>query len=126
MTIVILKWIVVGLCVLNSGFMLFDGLRALITGDYIRPKTGEYAGKLGPWDKIVTFVGIDPMSGFMKCIFVVFGITGLCIAASFALNYSWSWKAILIYNISASWYLVMGTMNSVIQLILLIVMWWLV
>lgn len=126
MSIVVIKWIVVVLCILNSGFMLFDGTRALITGDYIRPKTGEYAGKLGPWEGLVKTIGINPMSTLMKSLFVVFGITGLCMAFCFALNYGWSWKAMLIYNIAVSWYLVMGTISSVIQLILLIIMRWLV
>jgi len=46
--------------------MAFDGTRALIVGDYIRPQTGEYAGQLGPWAKLVRKIGIAPESTFMK------------------------------------------------------------
>lgn len=44
-----LKWILIGFAVMNYGFMIYDGTRALVTGDYTRPKSGQYAGQLGTW-----------------------------------------------------------------------------
>jgi hypothetical protein len=37
----ILKWIIVILSFVNAGYMFYDGTRAIIKGDYIRPKSGE-------------------------------------------------------------------------------------
>ena len=121
MTATILKWIVIALALLNAGYMTYDGTRALISGDYIRPKTGEYAGKLGPWTKLVEKIGIDPMSTFMKSLFIFFGIVGLIVTTCFALNIAWAWKAMFIYNICSSWNLFFGTTNSVLQVILLLI-----
>lgn len=117
----ILKWIVILLAFLNAGYMAFDGTKALLTGDYIRPKTGEYAGQLGPWAKAVEKVGIDPLSTFMKSVFVFWGIAGLIIAVCYALNLPWSWKGMMIYNICSLWYLFMGTGSSILQIILLLI-----
>jgi hypothetical protein len=43
----------------------YDGSRALIVGDYVTPKSGAYAGQLGPWAKLVAAVGIEPRSTVM-------------------------------------------------------------
>jgi hypothetical protein len=118
----VIKWAVVVLSLLNSGYMAFDGTRALVTGDYIRPKTGEYAGQLGPWSTLVKKVGINPMSVFMKSVFVAFGIIGLCITVAFALNISWSYRAMLVFNICSAWNLMFGTVSSVLQIILLLIL----
>lgn len=99
--------------------MTFDGTRALIAGDYVRPTSGQYAGQLGPWSKIVKSIGIDPESTFMKMIFLVWGLTGLTITFCYALNLDWAWKGMLIANICSLWYLVPGTGMSTVQIILL-------
>ena len=104
---------------LNASYMLFDGSRALITGDYIRPKTGEYAGKLGPWTTIVEKAGIDPMSTAMKSVFVVFGLAGIFFSGAYALNFDWAFRALLILNICSLWYWVFGAISSIIQLLLM-------
>ena len=122
MTATILKWVIIFFAFMNYGYMTFDGARALITGDYIRPKTGEYAGQLGPWTKLIEKIGIDPMSTFMKLIFVLFGLTGIGLTICFALNVSWAWKAMLIYNICSIWYLFFGTASSILQIVLLLIL----
>ena len=122
MAAAILKWIIVFFSVINAGYMAFDGTKALVTGDYIRPKSGDYAGQLGPWTKLVTKIGIDPMSTLMKSIFVLFGIAGLIITIGFAANAEWGWKAMLIFNICCAWNLFFGTASSAFQVILLLMM----
>ena len=117
-----LKWLIVLLAFINAGYMAYDGTRALISGDYIRPKTGEYAGQLGPWTKVAEKIGIDPMSTLMKSIFVIFGVTGMFLAVCFALNVPWAWKAMLIFNICSAWNLYFGTASSVVQIILLLIL----
>ncbi len=126
MTITILKWIIILSATINFGFMTFDGARGLIVGDYIRPKTGEYAGQLGPWSKLVKFVGIDPESTLMNLIFVCLGITGLLTTICFSIGYGMSWKAMFIISICSVWYLVPGTMLSILQIVLLIIIHYLI
>ena len=48
-----------------------------MVGDYVRPQSGEYAGQLGPWTKVVEAAGIEPESPVMKGIFVTQGVLGL-------------------------------------------------
>lgn len=116
----ILKWCIIILAVLQFGFMAFDGSRALIKGDYIRPKTGTYAGQLGPWSKLVSSVGINPEGTLMKVIFVVWGLAGLWFTYRFARNPVAGWNGLLVMDITTLWYLGMGTISSVIQLVLLL------
>ncbi len=70
--------------------MLFDGTRALFIGDYVTPKTGEYAGQLGPWSNLVRAISIEPRSTLMKLIFVVYGFAALVIAICYALGLPWA------------------------------------
>jgi hypothetical protein len=120
-TIMFIKWIIILLAVLNFGFMVFDGSRALATGDYIRPKAGQHAGQLGPWSKAVSTIGINPEGTPMKVIFVLWGLAGLYITYAFLQNKPWAWQAMLVFNIASLWYAMMGTMSSVIQIALLII-----
>jgi hypothetical protein len=119
MTITILKWIIITSATVNFGFMLFDGARGLTVGDYVRPKSGQYAGQLGPWSKLVKSIGIDPESTLMKLIFVLWGLVGLTLAFCFAINLEWSLQGLLIFSICSLWYLVPGTALSTLQIILL-------
>lgn len=112
-------WIVVILTVLNGGYMAFDGIRALTTGDYLTPQSGEYAGQLGPWAKLVKAIGIEPRSSVMKSIFVVLGILGIAAAVCFALKISWAWWAVLSVSILGLWYLPFGTIIGLIIILLL-------
>ncbi|MCZ6688269.1 MAG: hypothetical protein O7H41_01565 [Planctomycetota bacterium] len=115
-----LKWIIVLLAVTEAGWMTFDGLRALTSGDYVTPKTGEWAGKLGPWSHLVSAVGIEPRSTLMKCIFVVYGIVWLGVTAAFALGRPWAWWPMFGLSVGSLWYLMIGTGTSVLLIILLL------
>lgn len=117
----ILKWIIVVLAVFNFGYMSFDGSRGLIVGDYVRPETGEYAGQLGPWAEVVTEVGMDPESNTMKTIFLVWGIVGLIIAVSLAMDVENAATYLLILSICSLWYLVPGTILSILHIFLLLI-----
>lgn len=117
-----LKWVILLLTLLDAGYMIFDGGRALTKGDYIRPASGTHAGQLGPWAKLVKALGIDPESTLMKIIFVVWGLNWLGIALGFANGAAWGWKAMLLVNICSLWYLPVGTAINVIQIILLFVL----
>lgn len=116
-----LRWLVVGLAGLEAGFMAFDGTRALVTGDYITPKSGEYAGQLGPWTRLVELVGMAPRSTLMKSIFVIYGFAWLLVIVAFALKASWAWNAMLVLAVGSLWYLVFGTIASALVIALLFV-----
>lgn len=116
-----IKWIIIIMATLNFGYMFFDGSRALATGDYIRPKSGQHAGQLGPWSKAVEKVGINPESTSMKLIFVVWGLAGLYITLAFLQDKPWAWKAMLIANIASLWYAIIGSFSSVVQIALLVI-----
>lgn len=118
----LLKWIVVLAAVLNYSFMAFDGSRGLIIGDYTRPESGEYAGRLGPWSDVVSAVGINPESTFMKTTFLLWGIFGLIIAVSYAMEVRSSAKVLLVLSILTTWYLVPGTVLSLLQFVLLLIL----
>jgi hypothetical protein len=121
MAATIIKWSVVLLAVFNFGYMAFDGGRALIKGDYIRPSSGDYAGQLGPWSKLVSRIGINPESTTMKVIFLSWGLIGLAITLCFVLNMNWAIKGLIVMNFLSLWYLVPGTISSALQIILLLI-----
>ena len=118
-----LRIIIILLALLEAGWMAFDGTRALIVGDYITPSSGEYAGQLGPWSRLVSAVGIPPRSTLMKSIFAVYGFTWLALTAVFAFsNTSWTWYAMFLAALLSLWYLPIGTALGLLQLILLIIL----
>ena len=99
--------------------MTYDGARALLKGDYVRPKTGKYAGQLGPWSKLVRKIGVDPESNLMKWIFVIYGTAWLIVIGFYAFGASWGWKAMMAFAIGSLWYLMLGTGFSLLVIILL-------
>ena len=117
-----LRWVVIVLALAEAGWMTFDGARAFIVGDYVTPETGEYAGQLGPWAKIVSAVGIEPRSTLMKGFFVVYGLAWLFIIGCFALRFSWAWWAMLIAAAGTLWYLWTGTISGVVLISLLVLL----
>lgn len=38
-----MRWLITILVLLNAGWMVFDGMRALLVGDYLTPKSGRTA-----------------------------------------------------------------------------------
>ena len=63
-------WLSVLLIAATAGWMVFDGTRALIVGDYFTQQNGEFAGQLGPWSYLVQAIGLDPRSVWMKLLFI--------------------------------------------------------
>jgi len=115
-------WLVVVLVVLTAGWMLFDGTRALIFGDYVTASSGPYAGQLGPWSGLVKAAGIEPRSTLMKTIFVGYGLVALGVLACFVIDLSWARTALIGMALLGSWYLPVGTLTNLIALILLLMM----
>jgi hypothetical protein len=112
--------LVIGLALIEASWMLFDGGRGLVVGDYVTPRTGAHAGQLGPWHHLVTAVGIEPRSTLMKTIFVTYGALWLVIVLGFLRGAPWAAAAMLIAAIGALWYLPVGTVCSILQIVGLI------
>ena len=114
-----LAWVVIVLAILEAGWLAFDGTRALTIGDYVTPKSGPHAGQLGPWSKVVAAVGIEPRSTLMKSIHLGLGAAWLVVTACYAMRIPWAWTGMVVCAVLGLWYVPIGTVLSVAQLILL-------
>ena len=110
-----LRWIIVILALIEAGWMTLDGTRALVVGKYITPKDG----RLGPWSNVVSLIGIDPHSRFMKVWFSSFGTIWLMVAIAFASGFGWAKTAMIVCAVASLWYLPLGTLLSLLQILLL-------
>ena len=108
------RWPTIGLAALSCGWMLTDGVRAMITGEYARMD-----GELGPWTGVVETVGIDPNGTAMKIGFVAYGCLQLAAAGGYLAHRRWGRPAVAVAAAGSLWYLVLGTASGVIQLALL-------
>lgn len=115
-----LKWVIVVLAFVGAGWIAFDGAHGLVTGDYVTPKSGRYAGQLGPWSRVVSAVGLDPRSRLVMAIHLVQGVVWLVILVAFALGARWAWTGMLVCAIAGLWYLPFGTLLSIVQIVLLL------
>lgn len=112
------RWTVIVLATVVAGWMLYDGTRALIVGDYTTAASGTYAGKLGPWSGVVEAVGIAPRSTGMKAFFVLYGLAGLAVTAAFVAGLRVR-RAMLAAAVGCLWFLPFGTISGIAQIILL-------
>ena len=117
-----LRITVIVLALLQAGWMAFDGARAFVVGDYVTATSGMYAGQLGPWSKVVRAAGIEPRSSLMKAIFVIYGLAWIFVIERFTQGLSWTWLAMFIAAIGTLWYLPFGTLSSLVQITLLILL----
>lgn len=106
--------------VVVAAWMAFDGGRALVTGDYVTPKSGRHAGQLGPWSGVVSGVGVDPRSTLMKSVFLGYGIAWLAVIGAFVAGSSWAWYGMFVAAVGSLWYLPFGTLLGVLQIVLLL------
>jgi hypothetical protein len=116
----VLRWCAVLLCLLQGAYMLLDGCRALVVGTYITPASGDHAGQLGPWARLVSTVGVEPESTQMKLGFVVLGVLWLALALALAGGADWSRAVGVPLAVGTLWYLVPGTVISLAVLVLLL------
>ncbi|MFQ5695279.1 MAG: hypothetical protein ACE5HB_04760, partial [Terriglobia bacterium] len=98
-----LRVLILIFALLEGGWLAFDGGRALVLGDYVTPRTGRFAGQLGPWSKVVSAVGIAPRSTLMKTIHLVLGGLWLVLIVAFALGQPWSWWGMMACAIAGLW-----------------------
>lgn len=111
--------VVLGLVV--GGWMVFDGTRAFLLGDYVTPSTGIHAGQLGPWSKVIGVAGIDPRSAFAKALHILSGLLWVGAIGSLARGRRATPRWPVAVAAAASlWYLPMGTLGGVVALLLLL------
>lgn len=109
------------LAVSEAGWMAFDGARALSAGSLITPRSGPYAGQVGPWRLLVAPLGIAPNGRTMHWIFATYGCAWLAVALAFALREPWAWHAMIAAAICSLWFLPLGTALSIAQIVLLLI-----
>ena len=117
-----MRWVrvfVIVLATMQAGFMLFDGLHALLTGDYFTPRSGPFQGKLGPWAGVVESVGLPARSLPMKLIFVAYGSSWLFLVYEFARNHPWGRAGMILAAACSLWCLGPGTPLAIAQLLIL-------
>jgi hypothetical protein len=112
------SWLSLLLIASTAGWMVFDGTRALLLGDYVTPQSGEFAGQLGPWSNLVKAVGIEPRSLGMKLSFIAQGLATLIAVIYYILNKSWARSGLLTAMLLGLWYLPIGTLLNLTALIL--------
>lgn len=117
----ILRGAIAVLATVQAGWMVIDGLRALVTGDYTTPSSGAYAGRLGPWADLLEAVGVDPRATPVKVAFVGYGLGWLGVVAAYVRGRSWGPTAMIVAAAGSLWYAVVGTVCSAVQLVLLAV-----
>jgi hypothetical protein len=104
----------------QGGWLVFDGGRALVVGDYVTPASGPRAGQLGPWSKIISALGLEPRSTSIKCLHIILGIAWLVASSVFVVRPATGWWAVLGCAIASLWYLPIGTVLSVVVIGLLL------
>jgi hypothetical protein len=108
------------IALLIGGWLVFDGIRAFTTGDYLTARTGSRAGQLGPWSQLVVKAGLDPRSPFIKALHVALGLAWLIGLVLFLARPTFGWWLLLCCSVSTLWYLPLGTVLSLFELGLLL------
>ena len=107
-----MKLVIVVLGFLNGGYMLLDGIYVMLKGKYIGPP------KPGPWANLFYKLNVDVFK--LGPLFIVFGIIWLFFLYSLWTSQSWTYLLGLIISILTLWYLPVGTIVSLIIMLLLL------
>jgi hypothetical protein len=99
------------LALINGGFMLLDGIFVMIKGKYIGPE------KPGPWANL--FYKFDINVFKLGPLFILYGILWLLFIGGLWTNQSWAYVFGLLISLLTLWYLPVGTLLSLVMLVLL-------
>jgi hypothetical protein len=102
----------------SGGWMLFDGVRRMVIGDYVRVN-----GQIGPWRHLFSAMGINPMGMLVAVLFVACGIVRLGATIGLLSSARWGWHAMLLSSVAILWLLPFGTINAVLTILILLVPW---
>jgi len=109
-----MKIIVIILALVNGIYMLTDGIYVLVNKKYIGPE------KPGPWANIFSSLNIDVFK--LSPLFISFGVAWLCFVVAYLYNMSWAFVFGILMSVLTFWYLPVGTVISLIIIILMIVL----
>ena len=107
-----MKILVTILAILTGGFMLLDGIYVMLKGKYIGPE------KPGPWANIFSSFNVDVFK--LGPLFVVYGIIWFIWLYGLWTQQSWAYAFGITVSILTLWYLPVGTLFSVIILLVLV------
>jgi hypothetical protein len=107
-----MKYLTIGLALINGLWMLIDGVYVIANGKYIGPE------KPGPWASLISNTGIDVFK--LGPVFVSFGVAWLVFVGALVLDASWARKLGMVLSILTLWYLPFGTLISIAVLVSLI------
>jgi len=107
-----MKVLITILGLLNGGYMLLDGIYVMLKGKYIGPE------KPGPWSNLFYKLKIDVFN--LGPLFIAFGFLWLFWLYCLWTNQSWTYVFGIITSILTLWYLPVGTIFSVIILLILV------
>jgi hypothetical protein len=104
-----------------GAWLLFDGLRAVATGSYTTPTSGEFAGQLGPWARVVGVIGLDPNGVVMRVVHLLLGAWWLAAAVGELRRHPGASRMLLVAAALTLWYLPVGTIAAIVVIALLLV-----
>lgn len=107
-----MKILVTILAFIMGGYMLLDGIFVILKGKYIGPE------KPGPWANLFNAVNINPMK--LGPLFIIYGLLWLCWIGLLWMHHPAVYIAGLVISVLSLWYLPIGTLLSVILLIILL------
>ena len=111
----LLLTLLVVLGIAPAGWMLFDGARRLLVGDYVRIN-----GQLGPWTHVVSAVGLEPMGLAVAVLFIACGVARAAATVVLLARSPWAWQAMMASSIAILWYLPIGTASAMLTIVLLL------
>jgi hypothetical protein len=103
-----MKYLVLTLALAIGPWLLFDGSRALITGNYTTPSSGPYAGKLGPWSRVVSSVGLNPLGTTVKLLHVLLGVSWVACSLLLLREGAAMWWPMMLTALFTLWYVPFG------------------
>ena len=107
-----MKYLVIGLSLLNGLWMLIDGIHVIARGKYIGPE------KPGPWASLIGLTGVDVFK--LGPLFVLYGVAWIAFVIFSLTDVSWARGFGIALSIATLWYLPVGTLISLIVLAALI------
>lgn len=109
-----MKSFILLLGLLNGGYMLVDGVFVLLNGKFIGPD------KPGPWANLFYKLNIDVFK--LGPVFILYGLLWLLWVYAIWTNQSWSHIFGVVISFLTLWYLPIGTLISMVLIILLLLM----
>ena len=107
-----MKILITILAFLNGAYMLIDGIYVLLKGKYIGPE------KPGPWTGLFSWMNINVFR--LGPLFIFFGLLWLTWLYGLWSQQTWVYTFGILISILTLWYLPVGTLFSLIILLVLV------